>query len=96
MLALTEILRRIRQEKNLTQENLAIDLNMSLTGYSKIERGETDINFSRLQKIADYYNLSIIELLSFGNIEVKERKCDCLKAKEQIEYFNKIIKILEK
>lgn len=95
MLALTEILRRIRQEKNLTQENLAIDLNMSLTGYSKIERGETDINFSRLQKIADYYQITIIELLSYGSI-INNNNCSCLKEEKQIEYFNKIITLLEK
>jgi transcriptional regulator with XRE-family HTH domain len=39
---------------------------MSVGGYGKIERGDTDIPFSRLQQIAEVLNTSIINLVEDG------------------------------
>ena len=37
-------IRSIREQSNWTQEDMAEKLNMSISGYSKIERGETKVN----------------------------------------------------
>lgn len=60
------ILRKIRVDNNLTQANVADDLGISLTGYAKIERGETDVNYSRIKQIAAYYNLDLVQLLTYN------------------------------
>ena len=57
-------IRRIRQEKGLTQENVANDLDISLTAYTKIERGETNVSFLRLSQIADYFQVELIRFVS--------------------------------
>jgi transcriptional regulator with XRE-family HTH domain len=59
-------LRMIRGLYRLSQESLSRDLKMSQPGYAKLERGETDIPFSRLKQIAEYYKLSVVDLLTFG------------------------------
>ena len=59
-------LRMIRGLYRLSQESISKDLKMSQPGYAKLERNETDIPFSRLSQIADYYKISIIDLLTFG------------------------------
>ena len=38
----------VRRKLAKTQEAVAADLDISLTAYSKIERGETNLQFNRL------------------------------------------------
>ncbi len=42
---------------------MANDLGISITAYSKIERGLTNISISRLESIADALGTSVLELL---------------------------------
>lgn len=52
-----------REIKGLTQEEIADQLELSTSGYSKIERGETRVSIDRLQQIADILEVSIFELI---------------------------------
>ena len=45
-------LRKIRREKDLTQEYMAFELGISQKAYSDIENGKTKINQQYLEKIA--------------------------------------------
>jgi len=58
-------IKKLRELKNLTREYVAIELGMTVSGYSKIERGEVDIAFSRLQRIAEVFEVDILGLMSF-------------------------------
>lgn len=58
-------LRELREDKDLTQSQIAKYLNMSQTGYSKYETGENDIPTKILIELAKFYNTStdyILEL----------------------------------
>lgn len=48
-------IRDLREDKDLTQKQLAEILGMSQTGYSKYETGENDIPTHILIKLADFY-----------------------------------------
>ncbi|NJO17637.1 MAG: helix-turn-helix transcriptional regulator [Thioploca sp.] len=61
-----EKIRFMRQSKNWSQEEMADKLGMSTNGYANIERGETDVPFSRLEQIAKTLEVELLELLSFG------------------------------
>ena len=56
-------IRSLREKNGLTQEQVADFLNMSVNGYGDIERGETDIKFSRLVQIADLFNIPLAVLV---------------------------------
>ncbi len=58
-----EKIRSMREQCNWTQEDMAEKLNMSISGYSKIERGETKVNLQRLQQIAEVLNINIFDLI---------------------------------
>lgn len=58
-----EKIKDIRETKGLTQEDVANALEISPSGYSKIERGETRINIDRLQQIADVLEVNIFDLI---------------------------------
>ena len=45
-------------------ELLEEKLNMSVNGYSKIERGKSSINIEKLKQIAQVFNIDISELIS--------------------------------
>ena len=56
-------IRDLREDKELTQKQVATMLGMSQTGYSKYETGENDIPTAILIKLARFYNTSIDYLL---------------------------------
>jgi transcriptional regulator with XRE-family HTH domain len=58
-----EKIRFLRESKNWSQEEMAEKLNMSPSGYSKIERGETKIAIPKLVKIAETLEVDLIELI---------------------------------
>lgn len=59
-------IRQAREMQNLTQEEVAERLSMTTSGYAKIERGATQLKFEKLEKIAQIFNMDIIELLQLG------------------------------
>lgn len=56
-------LRNLREDKDMSQTEMAKILGMSQTGYSKYETGENDIPTSILIKLARYHNTSVDYLL---------------------------------
>lgn len=60
----------MRTLKGLTQEEMAEKLNMSITGYAKIERGETKLQSPRLDKIAGALGMELSDLLNFDTKNV--------------------------
>ena len=63
-------IRDLREDKDMSQSEIAKILDMSQTGYSKYETGENDIPTAILIKLADYYNTSVDYLLGL----TKEKK----------------------
>jgi len=56
-------IRDLREDRDLTQTQVAKMLGMSQTGYSKYETGENDIPTAILIKLAAFYDTSIDYLL---------------------------------
>ena len=56
-------IRDLREDKDLTQKQVASILGMSQTGYSKYEVGENDIPTSVLIQLSRFYETSIDYLL---------------------------------
>ncbi|MBQ8250241.1 MAG: helix-turn-helix transcriptional regulator [Clostridia bacterium] len=64
-------IRDLREDRDLTQSNIAKMLGMSQTGYSKYETGENDIPTTILIKLARFYNTSIDYLLGQTDIPMR-------------------------
>lgn len=56
-------IRNLREDRDMTQTQIAKILGMSQTGYSKYETGENDIPTSILIKLSRFYKTSIDYLL---------------------------------
>ena len=58
-------IRQIRELKGLSQENMANELGLSVTGYGKIERNELSLNYERLLQISEILKVKIENLIGF-------------------------------
>lgn len=61
-------IRDLREDRDMSQKEIAQMLGMSQTGYSKYETGENDIPTQILIKLADFYNTSIDYMLGRTDI----------------------------
>lgn len=51
-------IKKLREQKYVSQENLALDLDISQSSLSRIENGNIEkIDFLFMQKTADYFNV---------------------------------------
>src|ERR1700712_2975105 len=59
-------LKLLRQKYQLTQVQVAEQLNCSIPAYSKMETGCTDVNTFRLHQLAKIYNIDVFEIFLVG------------------------------
>ena len=92
----TEKIKLLRKEREWSQETMATKLNISLNSYGAIERGDTNLNLSRINEIAEIFDITLESL--FENVNYKEeeeeeeeegknfkrRKSDKLRRKEDL------------
>ena len=69
-------IRYLREDKDLTQKEVANFLNMSQTGYSQYEIGKNDIPTSILIKLALFHNTSTDYILELTNVKEPYPKND--------------------
>jgi transcriptional regulator with XRE-family HTH domain len=60
-----ENIKKIRELNDLTRDYVAAELEMSTSGYGKIERGEIDLTLSKLYKISIIFGVSVTDILYF-------------------------------
>lgn len=56
-------LKQLREQRNITQVKLAMDLNMNQNTVSRYETGAHEADYATLIKFADYFGVSIDYLL---------------------------------
>ncbi len=54
-------IRTLRTAKGLTQENMAIELKIDSVNYGRIERGQAKITVERLEKIAEFLGVRMVD-----------------------------------
>lgn len=70
-------LKRLREIANLTQEDMAAKLEMSVSGYNLIENGKRRMQLDVAKKISDIFGLTIEEIFFDDNF------CDMQKTKHE-------------
>lgn len=62
-----ERIRNLREDRDLTQKQLATELNCSQQVYSNYELGQRDIPTDILIKLSEFYNVSTDYILGISN-----------------------------
>ncbi|NLR93523.1 MULTISPECIES: AAA family ATPase [Flammeovirga] len=60
---IVENIKRVRSTKGISQSKMAEALGMSMSGYTKIERGDTDLSIKKIEDIAGVLGVSFEELM---------------------------------
>ena len=60
--ALATLLKQLREEREVTQEQLAFDAGITASALSRIERGLNSPGWMTLKRIVDALDVSLIEL----------------------------------
>jgi transcriptional regulator with XRE-family HTH domain len=63
-LVLAALLRRLREERGMTQEQLAFDAGITSSALSRIERGLNSPGWMTVRRLANALNVSLVRLAS--------------------------------
>ncbi len=91
-------IRKIRKERKITQEQMALGMDISLTAYRDLEKGRTNIMNENLTKIACLLNTSTEEIvLGYRPVQADGRQLEDVQAEygEKVSALNKRIADLE-
>lgn len=58
-------IKKIREEKGLTQQFIADLIAMHRSNYSRVETGDRDLSIDAIGKIAKYFSMTIDQLVNF-------------------------------
>ena len=100
-------IKKLRELKGISRLTIAKKMNMSVSGYSKIERGEIELTVNKFSKIAEIIDHSVYEIIGFdsNNIQIEsyEKKpietnteLDCMKIINQIQSLQEEINNIKK
>lgn len=67
-------LKELRQEKNLTQQELADYMQVTRRGYQKWENGESQIKTEKAEKLADFFGVNTAYLLGYSDFPARNLK----------------------
>jgi transcriptional regulator with XRE-family HTH domain len=70
---LSKKIRLLRHQKSWSQEDVARRLKISIPAFSKIETGSTDLNVSRLEEIAQIFDMSLVQLLTITDSDQQKK-----------------------
>jgi transcriptional regulator with XRE-family HTH domain len=70
---LADRIKKIREAKKMTQEEVAFKCNISTSAYGQIERKASTSSYETLSKIATALDVSILFLLDIKNPEYLEK-----------------------
>lgn len=97
-------IKKFRELKNITREQIADELELSASGYSKIERGEIELSVIRLIQIANVLDIEVSKIMNFDvttifNISNNTGMNGQVKVdnytNSKDEYLDKYVKLLE-
>ena len=71
-MTLGERLKKLREDKNLNQVEVAKKLNISQATYNRYERDERSPDYKTLAKIADFYGVNIDDLFGRTTSDLDE------------------------
>ena len=89
-------LKELRKEKNITQEDLAEELNVSNRTVSRWENGNNMPDISLLTQIAQFYNVSIPEIVDGERKNESKNQNEIDTAVKMAEYSKNEVKIEKK
>ena len=89
-MSLADNIKNIREEKNLKQIEVATHIGVDKSAYSKIEKGSRALTIEELQKMAQLFNMTTDQILSYDGKIPKEVVIENKTAVEQMRLIQQL------
>lgn len=83
-------IKKIREDKSLTQQQIAELIHMHRSNYSKIESGQREISVDALNKIAKYFGMTIDQIVNFDGAIPQEITVEDKTLMEQVKLIQEL------
>ena len=83
-------IKKIREQKELTQQQIAELISMHRSNYSKIESGQREISVEALNKIARFFGMSIDQIVNFDGATPQEVTVEDKSVMEQLKMIQQL------
>ena len=83
-------IKKIREEKDLTQQQIAALIQMHRSNYSKIESGQREISIDALNTIARYFDMTIDQIINYEAGVPKEITIEDKSLMEQVKLIQEL------
>ena len=83
-------IKKLREDRGIKQSEIADLVGMHRSNYSKIENGQREISLAAVDKIADFFNISIDELVHMGQEIPKEINLEDKTTVEQVKLIQEL------
>ena len=83
-------IKRLREQRGIKQQEIAELISMHRSNYSKIENGQREISVAALDKIAQYFDSTIDELIHMGDDVPQEVDISDKSSLEQLKLINEL------
>jgi len=81
----------IRKQLGLLQKEVALELQLDKSSYSKVESGAREVKVSELKTLSNLFNMSIDDIINFDeNITPKEIVLEDKSENEQLKLINQL------
>jgi len=83
-MSLSNNIKRLREEKGLLQKQIATEVGLGISHYSKIENGQREASVELLDNLAKFYGITIDQIVHMGADVPKEITVEDKTASEQL------------
>ncbi len=85
-------IKKLREDKELRQKEVANALDIGYSNYNKIENGNREISVKELQRLAEFYNISVDQTINLEGGLPKEVVIEDKQAQEQLRLISELDK----
>jgi|SRR5690554_4828199 len=83
-------IKRIREDRGLTQQSIADLIAMHRSNYSRVETGDRDLSIEAISKIAKFFNLTIDQLVNLEEDIPQEITIEDKTLTEQVKLISEL------
>ncbi|MEN0052006.1 MAG: helix-turn-helix transcriptional regulator [Bacteroidota bacterium] len=87
---LADNIRELRLKKGILQKQVATEIGMGISHYNKIENGQREASVKILEKLAQFYEITIDEIVHFKGELPKEVTIEDKTLKEQLKLLGEL------
>ena len=89
-MSLANNIKRLREEKGILQKEVATEVGLGISHYSKIENGQREASVELLDKLAKFYGISIDQIVHMGKSVPKEVTLEDKTTNEQMRLISEL------